>query len=190
MNETNLHLQLLEQNKPSASFLMHHGGVMPQAIVVAMAETQAIDGAYDFNPWHFHHFYTSYMGLSMNGREVPDMGGLEFDFTQRNGNAQFARAYHWLFENTGALEADRGNLIHWNAFQAGQFIIPFDLSPDKCNGLHNHEPATGPITFNIRFSQPLTRSIYVIYKLIFPKQVTNKKAERKVFVDDIKLGPG
>lgn len=131
INISTFQTQLVDAGKPSFDFRLQRSGVLPKTIVVGMVETRALDGDYEYNPLHFHHFLLNQIYLTVNGRQYPDMGGLHFDFDRPDKAALMARSYRWLFENTGAGDADRGNLIHANAFRAGSCLIPFDLTPDR-----------------------------------------------------------
>ena len=182
MNETQMHRQVVNSYLQEANFRIHHGGVMPKTVLVTMQLTQASDGAYRHNPWLFHHFHASEAHLVVNGEKVPS-GGLQFDFTK--SNPKVAHAYHWLFENTGAWNPEKGNIVSWNAFQNGSFILAFDLTPDRCNGAHNHEAVRGYIDLFIKFSVPLPAPIYVCYEMVYPKVVVNNKLEGRVYTLDI-----
>ena len=179
MNETQLHKQIVAANLPATTFRVHNGGIMPKSIIFAMAETRAVEGDYGRNPFLFHHFYLESIHLMINGEPHP-AGGLTTQFNRENPIA--TRAYHWLFENTGCAEGERGNLVRFNAFRAGSFIIPFDLTPDRCNGLHNHEGEAGFIDVQLKFSVPLPEPIYVLYEMVFNKVVLNDKQSGDVIV--------
>ena len=182
MNETQMHKYVLARNTPSTSFRIHNGGVLPKTVIVTMVTTRAADGDYERNPFTFHHHFARRISLMVNGQKVP-ADDLEMDFEQ--ANPEIARVYHWMYENTGALEGERGNIVSWPAFSGGTFIVPFDLTPDKCNGLHNHEADYGYIDLNIDFAKPLEESVYVFYELVFNKVVVNDKITNTVLVLDI-----
>ncbi len=185
MNQNEFRAQLVDAGKTSFSFNMVRGGILPKTLVVGYMAAKSLDGNYTYNPWNFFHWFTKKVELKINGRVHPDMGGLEFDFSKDNNLPIMARGYNWLFENTGAIEAHRGNLIHWNAFMAGSFLIPFDLTPDRCNSLHIHDAEYGYLDFSVEFSRPLNESIYIVYKGVYPKTITNMKREGRVLVQDI-----
>lgn len=182
MNETQLHKQVVGANVPSTCFRIHQGGVMPKTIMVAMVMTKAAEGTYDHNPLNFHHFHVSNMSLIINGEQYP-AGGLTFDFDMPN--PLVSRAYRWVFENTGSLDGERGNVLSLAAFKGGAFLVPFDLTPDKCNGVHNHDAEYGYIDLDIRFRTPLNSPIYVLYYLMYTKVVVNDKMTNQMMVVDI-----
>ena len=75
--------------------------------------------------------------------------------------------------------------MSFQGFRGGSFLAPFDLTPDKCNGLHNHRGSEGSIEVRVDFSNPLKEAIYIIYELIYPKALINDKVEREVYVVDV-----
>lgn len=183
MTETQLHKHVIPAGTPRISFRMVHGGILPKTIVVAMVETQAAEGNYDWNPFSFHHFQCRRMALMINGEEYPANGGLEFDFGKANPFC--SRAYEWVSENTGAWSRDAANGLSWSGFQNGCFIVPFDLTPDRCNGLHDHEGKFGQIDLEIDLRENLPVAVTVLYELSFNKMVINSKERGTVTVVDI-----
>lgn len=183
MNETQLHKYVIGANMPSAQIRIVHGGVLPKTIIVGMVLTQAIEGSYILNPFNFNHFSVAEMYLNKNGDELPANGGLRFDFDEIN--PFMARGYHWLFENTGAWQAEKGNCISYEAFQGGSFIIPFDLTPDRCNGLHDHAAEYGFIDLYINFDVEIPYPVTVLYELTYSKMVVNDKGKNQLSILDI-----
>ncbi len=184
MNETQIHKQVVNKKSPSTSFRIFSGGIMPKTVVLGMVRTMALEGNYQLNPWNFEHFDVSSILLNLNGTRYP-VDILTPDFSE--SNAKISRVYRWLFENSGSYESDKGNLISWNAFKAGCFLIPFDLTPDKCNGLHNHDGEVGYIDVELNFRVPLPYSIYVLYELVFPKVIINNKSTGEVIALDVSM---
>ena len=182
MNETQMHKQVVAAGVPSTTFRIHNGGVMPKTVIIAMANTNAADGIFTLNPFTLHHHFIEKMALIINGESHPTQG-LHFNFDKVN--ALCSRAYHWMYENTGSFDGEKGNTVTWAAFAAGAFIVPFDLTPDRCNGLHNHNAEYGYIDLELRFSRPLLEPIYVLYELVFNKVVVNSKVTNQVMVLDI-----
>ena len=170
MTETQMGRQIVALNSPGATFRIHHGGIMPKNIVIGMVPTEAADGRYKLNPFNLQNFNVTNMALLINGEKYPSTG-LEFDFEK--ANALVCRAYYWLFENTGVWTQEKGNVVSWQAFRDGCFIVPFDLTPDKCNSLHNHISEEGYIDIEMKFREPLAQPIYVYSLMCYPKMVVN-----------------
>lgn len=185
MNETQLHKHVVGTGLPSTTFRIFNGGVMPKTIIVGLVNAAAADGQYHQNPFKLHHYFVNQMSLIINGEKYPSEG-LRMDFTKEN--ALIARSYHWMYENTGATDGERGNIVTWNSFLGGTMVVPFDLTPDKCNGLHNHDAEYGFIDLALEFSQPLPHPIYVLYEMVFNKVVVNDKLTNSVTVLDVEAG--
>ena len=182
MNETQLHKQLVNATAPSITFRVHNGGVLPKTIVFAMVTVNQAEGAYNANPFHLHHFFQKNISLNINGEQYP-MSGLETDFDRVN--PKIARTFYWGFDNTGAADAQKGNLVSWNAFMSGCTVTTFNLDFDLCNMRHLHNAQYGYIDATIQFSQVLSDPIYVLYVKVFPKVVVNDKLSNTLSVLDI-----
>ena len=181
INETHLYKHVVPHNLSNYSFRIQHAGVLPKTIVLAMVRTAAVEGNYRYNPFRFDHFNVKKISLFINGEERPQ-GGLNFDFER--ANADVAWGYHWLFANTGAL-GNRGNLISYAHYQTGAFLVPFDLTPDRCNGAHVHNAELGYIDVNFTWGgMGLEEPITILYELMFNKLMINDKgAGQLTFVD-------
>ncbi len=182
MNETQLHKQLVNTNAPSITFRVQNGGVIPKSLSFGMVGVRQAEGVYTSNPFHLHHFFLKNISLNINGERYP-MSGLEADFDRVN--PKIARIFHWGFDNTGASDARKGNLINWNAFMSGCTIITFNLDPDLCNMRHLHNANYGYVDCTIEFARVLPEPIYVLFEKVIPKVVVNDKLSNSLSVLDI-----
>ncbi len=185
LTETTVNKQIIPGNVPNTTFRIHNGGVMPKNLIFGMTYVEAGDGDYGFNPWNFRHFNIKRLELTVSGETFPT-GGLEFDF--ENENPLVARPYKWLYDNTGASSGEKGNIITWQAYQGGTFLVPFDLTPDKCNGVHQHNAQVGFIDVVLNFAEQLPAPIYVYYYKGTPKVLVNDRATGQMASFDIGLG--
>ena len=183
MNETQMFKQVVPAGLQTFNFRMVNTGILPKTVIMGMVATAACEGTYNLNPFNFHHFNISRLSLLINGEEHPQ-GGLEFKWLNRN-NPDIMRAYHWVFANSGALSRERGNLITYNSFASGYFILPFDLTHDRCNQAHQHNADFGYIDVQMVFEERLTRSITILYELVYNKVVMNDKTMGTVQVVDV-----
>lgn len=172
LTQTEMHKQVLAQDVTTAQFRIQDGGVMPKSIVFAMTETRAADGNKDYNPLYFRHFFLKKLTLKINGERYP-AEGFKWDWTPHV--PLVSRGYHTIFENTGSAGGERGNCVSWEAYRAGMFLVCVDLTPDKCNGLHNHNAVMGSIDVELIFAYPLPTPIYVLYEKVFPKLMLNDR---------------
>ena len=182
MNETQLHRQVVPMGMSAYSFRLFNGGVMPKTVMMFMTPTAAADGRYQYNICNMHHYNIRHLALMINGEEHPT-GGLDYDFS--TPNALVSHGFNWVFENTGSDSSDRGNSISLRHFKGGSFLAPFDLTPDKCNGLHNHNAELGYIDLDITWRTPLMEPVTVWYMMVFNKVVINDKFTSQVMVLDI-----
>lgn len=184
LNETKCNKQIVTKDVPTITFRLHNGGVMPKTIIIAQVNARAADGSYAHNPWNLQHFFLAKAELIING-EIYPQGGLEFEMDKEN--PLVSRGYHWIFENTGALEGEKGNIVSWQAFQGGAFIIPFDLTPDKCNGLHNHNAQHGFIDLQLTWHKRTPEPLYIIYETVHPKVLINDRTTGQIFTLDLEV---
>ena len=54
-------------------------GLVPKSFVFGLVESAAFNGAYKRNPFNFQHFNASFLGLTVNGEEMPDLGYIQRD---------------------------------------------------------------------------------------------------------------
>jgi len=182
MSETQWHWHVMATNTSNSLNRIVHGGVLPKTLAIVMLPTRAVEGAYSRNPWDLHNADIKEMRLKVNGRMVPETG-LRFDFGA--ANPQVARAYRWLFENTGCTGMEKGNLISYQAFCDGSFVVPFDLTPDRCNGAHDHDAEYGYIDLEVDLAKPTPEPYYIGVYMMFPKLVVNDKTRGLVQMQDI-----
>jgi hypothetical protein len=183
MNETQLYKQVIPSGLQTFNFRMVNTGILPKTVIMGMVSTAACEGTYNLNPFNFHHFKLSRLSLLINGEEHPQ-GGLEFKWKKLR-NPDIMRAYQWLFANSGALANERGNLITHKAFASGSFILPFDLTHDRCSGAHQHNAEFGYIDVQMAFEDALEHSVTVLYELVYNKVLMNDKTMGTVQVVDI-----
>ncbi len=69
----------------------------------------------------------------------------------------------------------------------GTFLVPFDLTPDKCNGVHQHNTQAGYIDLVLNFAEQLPAPIYVYYYKGMPKVMINNRATGQMATFDIGL---
>jgi len=125
---------------------------LPTSIIIAMVKSTAYNGNLYENPFFFEHFDVNYIALKINSEVVP-AGGLTPDF--REPNPLFMREYRRLFDHTGVGTGNITNNITPALFKSGLSLFPFDLTPDRCVGYHNHKKITGNIDLELKFEKAL-----------------------------------
>ena len=123
------------------------------------------------------------MYLVINGEKYPS-DGLHFNFKKRN--PFIAQGYQWMYHNTGAYFEQKGNIVSPSLYAGGNFLVPFDLCPHKCNNAHYHRAVEGYIDLVAKFDQPLLNPIFCVYEFVYPSLVLNDKVLNEVVTVDIK----
>ena len=66
----------------------------------------------------------------------------------------FMRLYRSFYDNLGFYHSANSNGITPEMFESGTFLLPWDLTPDRCNGFHRHSPESGSeIGLRLNFSK-------------------------------------
>jgi hypothetical protein len=102
-------------------------GILPRSILIAMVRTDAFNGRQNLNPFVFEMFDISDSELKINGEVVQS-----YKFDMKSEHA--IKAFSNLFKHIGINGEDRGIGITYAGFLTDHFLLPFDLSPDRCNG--------------------------------------------------------
>ena len=115
----------------------------------------------------------------MNGETFPSLP-YRPDFRE----GLYSREYNDLFYNTGIAHDNVGNLITHKQYGGGSYILAFDLSPDLCNGFHNHSQKTGNIELDMTFANPLPDGITIIVYGSFDVeiQIDRNKSAKVVYI--------
>jgi hypothetical protein len=139
------------------------GGIIPRQIIFFMVRSATADGRYDRNPYNFEHFNMKTHYLTINGRQEP-FGGLRPHLTGRAGEPEHvSREIAYVYENTGTYDTDRGSSVSNAGFTTGQFILPHDLTPDKCNGYHLHPAERGYCSATFEFNTALPEAVTIFF---------------------------
>ena len=141
----------------TTSIRLHHGGVLPNQIVVGMVPTSAFNGAYGEDPFKFEPFALDQLYLRVNGVRHPQ-DPLTPDFA----GGTYARELLHLYQNTGKFRVNGGNSITEADFITRNFLVPFDLTPDQCNNAHAHASKTGTMELELSFGVALSKGVTVI----------------------------
>lgn len=128
-------------------------GTIPKHLVFFMVANENLS---DFkkNPFTFDHFNVTEIFLKVNGRQYPSD-----PYRINIKDKKYLRVYRDLFDNVGISYDNRGLAITFDDFVSGCFFFVFDLSPDQCNGFHNHLKTDGNIEVEVQFGTPLTKTV-------------------------------
>ena len=94
-----------------------------------MIKNTDFNGSVDTNPYKFRHYYISECSLYVNGWRVPSEG-LSLDMDHEKSSVM---GYKSLFEGSGIHYSNTGIQITYDMYINVYFILPFDLTPDRCD---------------------------------------------------------
>jgi hypothetical protein len=129
-------------------------GRMPKRVIITCVENAAINGQYARNPFLFAHHNVNFLSIYVDGQSVP-CKPLELNFKSDN----YVRAYYSLFSS---FDRDRGIYLTREEYAKGHVLYAFDLTPDLCDGSHFNLQHQGNLRLELKFSEPLTKTLSVL----------------------------
>ena len=96
---------------------------------MVMVDSAAFNGDYKKNPFNFKTFTTSFLGIAVNGEEVP-FRPLQFFYTA--ANPRYIEAFLTMFSGAGKLFYNAGNDVTRDEYAGGYAVYVADLTPDMC----------------------------------------------------------
>ena len=135
-------------------------------------EQDAYNGNGKKNPFYFETAGMKEAALIVNGVCEPSSPPYTFEEGVDEKDLYFS-----FLENTGtaSFEMDSVN-VSFDEFKNGYFILPFDRSPTKDNGLYTHKTEGGSLTVNVKSKKPLEKNYMVM--------VNGSYDSSMVFIDD------
>ena len=133
------------------------GNRLPDRVYLAFVEQESYNGNISKNPFNFETAGMSEASLIVNGMSEPSPPYCyEPNVNERD-------LYFNFLENTGtaSFELDSVN-VTFEDFKGGYFIVPFDRSPTKDNGLYTHKSEGGNMTINVKCRTPIQKNFMVL----------------------------
>ena len=147
-------------------------GEVPSKLVVALVKSQAYNGDYHLNPFHFEHFDVSDIGFFVNGEAIP---GPAYKLDLENGI--YLQGLNSLYKIMGKTMENSDIGITRETYQQGYTLIGFDVdpttSPDFC---YVGKPREGHTKLEIRFKNGLPSPVTAILYATFPEIMTIDQA--------------
>lgn len=129
----------------------------PTRIIVGLVDSAAFNGDYLRNPFNFKHMSLNFLGVYIDGRQVPAKP-LTPDFPNR----QFIRSYFNSVVGLGLADKNEDNFITREDFADGYALYCFDLSPSLIDGDAFELLKTSSLRLELKFAQALTAPATVI----------------------------
>ena len=143
-------------------------------------DSDAFNGAYTKNPFNFKNFTVSYVGISVNGQEIP-FRPLKLSYVE--ATPKFIEAYATLFLGTGKMNYDVGNDISREDYPNGYTLYAFDLTPDMCgSSAHFNVMQKGNLAIDIHFTPAPTNAASVVCYREFENTI-HVDSDRNVIYD-------
>ena len=133
------------------------GNRLPDRVYLAFVEQDAYNGDDELNPFNFETASMREASLIVNGVPEPSP-----PYTFEPGVDERELYFNFL-ENTGTSinEMDSVN-VSFDEFKKGYFILPFDRSPTKDNGLYMHKMDGGSLSVKVKAKKALTKNFMVL----------------------------
>ena len=132
-------------------------GTLPKRIILWCVDNDALNGAFDKNPFHAKNNAINFLAVYVDGRQVPAKP-LQPNFE----TGQYVRSYVNLFSATGKHAQDEGNELTRDDFGNGYTFFGFDLTPDACDGVCFHLVQKGNLRIEIHFAAALAQTVNVV----------------------------
>ena len=157
-----------------------YNGLVPKTFVFGMLDSAAFNGYYEKNPFNFKTLTASFIGITVNGEEVP-FKPLQLSYT--DATIRYIEAYLGMFSGTGKLFYDTGNDISRDDFKNGYALYAADLTPDMCGSSdHFNVVQRGNLALNLKFTNAPTAAGSLVCYAEFENTI-HIDSERNVIYD-------
>ena len=143
-------------------------GEVPSRLVVAFVKSQAYNGDFNLNPYHFEHFDVSDIGFFVNGEATPRPA-----FKLDLANGIYIQGLNSLYKITGKTMENSDIGITRDTYQQGYTLIGFDVDPTTSPDFrYVGKPREGHTKLEVRFKNGLPNPVTVILYATFPEIMT------------------
>ena len=136
-----------------------------------MVRSQAYNGDYNLNPYHFENFDVSNIGFFVNGESTPRPS-----FKLDVGNGIYLQSLNSLYKITGKTMENSDIGITRDTYRQGYTLIGFDVDPTSPDFCYVGKPREGHTKLEIRFKNGLPAPVTVILYATFPEIMTIDQA--------------
>ena len=157
-----------------------YNGLVPKTFVFGMVDSAAFNGDYTKNPFNFKTFTASFIGITVNGEEVP-FKPLQLSYA--DATIRYIEAYLSMFSGSGKLFYDTGNGISRDDFKDGYALYAADLTPDMCGSSdHFNVVQRGNLALNLKFTTAPAAAVSLVCYAEFENTI-HIDSERNVIYD-------
>ena len=131
--------------------LRKDNGLTPKTFVFGKVDSVAFNGDYEKNPFNFKTLTASFIGITVNGEEVPFK---PLQLSHMDATIRYIEAYLSMFNGTGKLFYDTGKDISRDELKNVYALYAPDLTPDMCGSWDHLMWCNAEISHSISSSPP------------------------------------
>ena len=147
-------------------------GEVPTRLVVGLVKSQAYNGDYHLNAYHFEHFDVSDIGFYVNGEATPHPA---YKLDLENGI--YLQGLNSLYKITGKTMENSDIGITRDTYQQGYTLVGFDVDPTTSPDFrYVGKPREGHTKLDIRFKRGLAALVTIILYVTFPENMAIDQA--------------
>ena len=146
---------------------------IPTSAIIAFVENDALTGNVKKDPLHFKNFNISEVGFFCNSEKI-------CSYQQNYDDNDYAASYRRFQDEIGVKTNNIGNPITAKEWAEHFNIYPFDFSPDKCTGFHDHMDLSGNLDFVVRFKTATDKVLSMIILTHYDDQIRLDEARNVV----------
>lgn len=143
----------------------------PKHLVIAQIKQSSFVGNIKTDPYVFEHNNLNHLNFKIGNKCITGVP-LKPDFK----GGLYAREYLRLFMEAGKTRMTQSMLINLDQFETSQCLFPFDLTPDNCNGAHQHvidkEDQKEIWELEIGYQTPLPSTMTILVMASFDNVIT------------------
>ena len=180
-----------------STYNLIRGEEMPGQMILFMIRETAHFGDRGQNPYKFDHYKMDECSFLYNGIHEPlEKVTMDVGYTDANNAWQLTSdnhvrgdcvdCYQHFRDNIGLKDSDEENGIGMSEFFQGNFFVPNDRSPEKCNRYHDHYHPGGVMGINLHVKTALPHNVRVLVystygtEIIFDQGVVHKNEKIEI----------
>jgi len=136
-------------------------GQAPRRAQIFLVKNKAYNGAYNEDPFFFHHFDLSHIECFIDGRSYPSSA-----YTPNFTEGKYIREYHGFLDSLGQNFTESTITFDRLRYELGNVIFGFNFADDNSNGCgmngHLNPIKRGSLGIKIMFRKPLPEAINVL----------------------------
>ena len=153
------------------AYNLFHGNALPNRIYVTLVDQAAFGGNPKLKSLQFQPHEISEISLIVNNVRIPSK-----PLTYQEGVDE-ASMYRAFLYNTGTSHHEMDSvMISKKEYFANKFVVAFDLSKTRDNGLYTHKPMRGSMSVCIKTRKALEKNVMILVYASYDSVLT--------FIDD------